>query len=312
NTNSMAKFYDKGTGITALVAEIRQRAVEKDEMAKAVVGHGEPFAYSGWTFVGRKSHITPLQALDVLGNSIGMTPPEMVFGENQLLLLHEASGVCISFMAVEALSCCHFKAGSDAQQLKVTMARVQSATSAYVDDNPSFLSSHVVSDEVKELEISYDWTYTSDYKGTLARVDDHGVANTTADAVRVVTTTERIDFEKLKVREDILWMEDVSLYEDELHDHGVSIYSRVMPSGFYVLARYWMRLDNVVVRLNETRIHHVFGKDFLLREYTAKEVTFDTLFAAGHPNHMSNYTNIDTFQHLVPTKSYHFEKIYLH
>ncbi|KAF0751404.1 hypothetical protein AaE_006387 [Aphanomyces astaci] len=229
-----------------------------------------------------------------------MTPPEMVFGENQLLLLHEASGVCISFMAVEALSCCHFKEGSDAQQLKVTMARVQSATSA---------------DEVKELEISYDWTYTSDYKGTLARVDDHGVANTTADAVRVVTTTERIDFEKLKVREDILWMEDVSLYEDELHDHGVSIYSvriRVMPSGFYVLARYWMRLDNVVVRLNETRIHHVFGKDFLLREYTAKEVTFDTLFAAGHPNHMSNYTNIDTFQHLVPTKSYHFEKIYLH
>ncbi|RHY30495.1 hypothetical protein DYB32_004272 [Aphanomyces invadans] len=260
-----------------------------------MVAHGEPFTHNGWTFVAHKSHITPLQALDELGNSIGMTPPEMVFGGNQLLLLHQASGLALSFLAVEALSCCHFKSGSDAQQLKVSMARTHS-------------------DDVKELEISYDWTYTSDYKGTLARVNAQGIADTAHGAVRAITTTDRIDFEKLKVREDILWMEDVSLYEDELHDHGVSVFSvriRVMPSGFYVLARYWMRLDNVVVRLNETRIHHVFGTDFMLREFTAKEVAFDTLFAAGHPTHMSNYTNIDTFQHLLPTKSSQFEKILL-
>ncbi|KAF0686419.1 Aste57867_21790 [Aphanomyces stellatus] len=294
----MSLYYDKATGVTALLAEIRASAVGDDDQAKALGAHGVPFKYKNWTMVAQKSHITPLQALDSLGSSIGMTPPEMVFGKNQLLLLHEPSGMCLSFMAVEALSCCHFKPGDDTQQLKVSVARDQSA-----------------SDEVKELAITYDWTYTSDYKGTLGRVDGNGLSARMDDgAVRVQETTERIDFEKLKLREDILWMEDINLYEDELHDHGVSVYSirmRVMPSGFYVLARYWMRLDNVLVRLNETRIHHIFGSDHMLREYTAKEVKFDALFAQGHPTHMSNYTNIDTFQRLVPTVESKFEKIFL-
>lgn len=82
-----------------------------------------------------------------------------------------------------------------------------------------------------------------------------------------------------------------------------------MPSGFYVLARYWMRLDHVVVRLHETRIHHLFGRDHLIREYTRKEESFDALFALGHTKNMSNYTNIDTFQHLLPVREAVYERI---
>jgi type 2A phosphatase activator TIP41 len=84
-----------------------------------------------------------------------------------------------------------------------------------------------------------------------------------------------------------------------------------MPSGFYVLARYWLRLDHVVVRLHETRIHHLFGSDHMIREYTRKEEQFATLFDAGHPRNMSNYTNIDTFQHLLPIQEALYEKIYI-
>lgn len=36
-------------------------------------------------------------------------------------------------------------------------------------------------------------------------------------------TTERIDMERLKAREQIKFFEDVLLFEDELHDHGVSM-----------------------------------------------------------------------------------------
>lgn len=89
-------------------------------------------------------------------------------------------------------------------------------------------------EEVKELDISYDWTYTTDYKGTLqrlARVDPRAAvgepefAVDNARPVKVEATLERIDLEKLKEREPILWFEDVPLYEDELHDHGVSAMS---------------------------------------------------------------------------------------
>lgn len=84
-----------------------------------------------------------------------------------------------------------------------------------------------------------------------------------------------------------------------------------MPSGFYVLARYWMRLDHVLVRLHETRIHHLFGQGHVLREYTRKEETFEALFALGHAKNMANYTNIDTFQHLLPVREAVYEKIWL-
>lgn len=39
---------------------------------------------------------------------------------------------------------------------------------------------------------------------------------------QVSATTEHIDTEKLKAREQIMFFEEVLLFEDELHDHGVS------------------------------------------------------------------------------------------
>lgn len=39
----------------------------------------------------------------------------------------------------------------------------------------------------------------------------------------MTNTEERIDIEKLKAREHIMFFEEVLLFEDELHDHGVSM-----------------------------------------------------------------------------------------
>lgn len=41
----------------------------------------------------------------------------------------------------------------------------------------------------------------------------------------MTNTEERIDIEKLKAREHIMFFEEVLLFEDELHDHGVSMIS---------------------------------------------------------------------------------------
>ncbi|EQC30623.1 hypothetical protein SDRG_11678 [Saprolegnia diclina VS20] len=288
-------YYDRETGATTLLGEARAKLSAAAAKANEAAPDGiDVFQTRDWTIAAKKSHITPLHALDSLGTAINMTPPEMVFGHNQLLLVHEPSGFSLSFVAMEALAHCHFKDGAT-DQLKVAVAKEKTGN------------------EVKELEISYDWTYTTDYKGTLGR-EDRATHVVSPSGVRVEPTTERIDFEKLKVREPILWSGEVNLYEDELHDHGISVMSlrmRVMPSGFYVLARYYMRLDNVLVRLHETRIHHLFGSDYMLREYTEKEAAFEALFAQGHPNHMSHYTNVDTYQHLLSTKTAQYEKVFL-
>lgn len=93
-------------------------------------------------------------------------------------------------------------------------------------------------------------------------------------------TDERIDVNKLKVREEILFYDDITLYEDELADHGTAQYNvkvRVMPSSLFILARFYLRIDGVLARINDTRIYHDLSKRYILREYTNREAKLGNL-----------------------------------
>lgn len=50
-----------------------------------------------------------------------------------------------------------------------------------------------------------------------------------------------------------------------------------MPSGIYVLLNYFLRVDGVVIRMNGTRYHFEVGKNFILKEFTAREAQFDKI-----------------------------------
>jgi len=50
-----------------------------------------------------------------------------------------------------------------------------------------------------------------------------------------------------------------------------------MPSGFYILLRFFLRVDNVMIRMNEARYHYETGNDYILKEYTSREATYDRL-----------------------------------
>jgi hypothetical protein len=52
---------------------------------------------------------------------------------------------------------------------------------------------------------------------------------------------------------------------------------RVTQSYFYVLQRAFIRVDDVTIRLRETRLHHVFGSTQSLRQYTEKEEQYSTV-----------------------------------
>ena len=52
--------------------------------------------------------------------------------------------------------------------------------------------------------------------------------------------------ENLKKRETIGWYRDIRLYDDELDDNGavsLAIKIRIMPSCFFILVRYYLRVD---------------------------------------------------------------------
>ena len=71
----------------------------------------------------------------------------------------------------------------------------------------------------------FDWSYTTDYK-------------VTATGMQFVSDNELIPVALLKRPDPILFCEEVVLYESELDDNGISIFSdkvRVMPERMSLL-----------------------------------------------------------------------------
>lgn len=50
-----------------------------------------------------------------------------------------------------------------------------------------------------------------------------------------------------------------------------------MPSGFYILQRFFLRVDQVLIRINDTRFHYEKGNNYILREYTHREAKVEQL-----------------------------------
>lgn len=124
-------------------------------------------------------------------------------------------------------------------------------------------------DGIKEVVKPFDWSYTTDYKGTLRR-----------GGPQFETTTTPIPIELLKRPDPILFFDNVILYEDELADNGVAILSckiRVMPSRLLLLSRFFMRLDNVLFRLRDTRIYIDLESLEVIREYQSRECDYETV-----------------------------------
>lgn len=120
---------------------------------------------------------------------------------------------------------------------------------------------------IKEIVKPFDWSYSTDYKGTLS-----------PNARPFETTTKSIPIELLKRPDPILFFDEVVLYEDELADNGIAILSckiRVMPGRLLLLSRFFMRLDNVLIRLRDTRVYVDFETREVIREYQSKECEYE-------------------------------------
>ncbi|XP_023016005.1 TIP41-like protein [Leptinotarsa decemlineata] len=250
--------------------------------------NSEEHTFNGWTVKYTKSHIlhsicrtsekckvkSEEQCLLCLYESQLELPhlPEMVFPNNRLILTHK-TGAFIEFNALDALrQVCNGK-----EYIKVEVAYSETWKESRLPEN--------LGQKIKP----FDWTFSSDYRGTVH------------NSAVITPTEERINMEKLKEKEKILFYQELMLYEDELHDNGISsctLKIRVMPSSFFVLLRFFLRVDNVMVRVNDTRVFHDFSTDYVLREYTNKECGVNELSLPltvfGDPNLLSPHMPLRT------------------
>lgn len=207
----------------------------------------------------RKLPISKAGAIDAMTERISIPMPEMIFGDNLVSVAHAPSGWSISFTTPDALDAVD---KTDKHMLKVAYARDWESTR------------EGTTQKIKEVVKPYDWSYSTTYSGT---------ETATRDA-KLTESNDIIPIELLKRRDPILFFDEVVLYESELDDNGISIYSaklRVHENRMLLLCRLFMRLDNVIVRIRDTRIYVDFETEQVIREYTAKEASFGDVKNVG-------------------------------
>jgi type 2A phosphatase activator TIP41 len=201
--------------------------------------------YKNWKITASKGRIANAQELENLGKTHLKQYPDMLFLQNTLTLEH-LNGFKLSFNANDALD--------------------------YIIQDTDNVLNVMCAEEWQKSNVGYvkkeyDWTFTCSYEGTINKT-------------RLKEPITGIDYEKLSLPEPILFYDEIILFEDELSDNGSSILTvkiRSMESGFFILKRFYLRVDSVIYRIFDTRYYHEFGLDYLQKETVHKEISHSDL-----------------------------------
>lgn len=135
------------------------------------------FSFGSWIITETKSHILESEGEKRKNFEENLELPhlpEMLFADNSLEILHK-NGFGIKFYALDALR----RVDAHRDLIKV----------AYAGE---WKESRTSQEGVDNVVQPHDWTYTTDYNGTIIPGE--------LESIKVIPTKERINLEKLKVR----------------------------------------------------------------------------------------------------------------
>ncbi|KAI0995453.1 hypothetical protein K3495_g12726 [Podosphaera aphanis] len=210
----------------------------------------------GFKISARKLPISKSGQIDEMSGRLGIPVPEMIFGDNFVSIEHIASGWHLNFNAFDALDRVE-KTGKNMLKVAYSQEWSNSRENAHED--------------IKKIVKPFDWSYSTDYKGTNTKGKPFEMKN---------KNSESIPIELLMRPDPIIFFDEVVLYESELDDNGISVLTckfRVMPDRMLLLCRFFMRLDNVVLRIRETRVYIDFDTGRVIRDYKEKEDKYDNV-----------------------------------
>ena len=228
--------------------------------------------------------------------------------DNDVMKLEFARGFALEFRAKEALRVwAHKHLCSDLAVLEVPYAKEWKEKSMFASGKPlpqadeggevAFSPRQNVQGVGQEMEDSlftkatkhkdmkkkaWDWTFSTDYCGSLSNNGVSGETLTLTELVEKVgienincvpRTESGINYDILRDRTaPILFYDEALLYQDDLEDCGEITFDvklRVMPTCWFLLSRMFLRVDHVTIRFVEGRYFHQFEVallDVMLKE----------------------------------------------
>ncbi|SMR53962.1 unnamed protein product [Zymoseptoria tritici ST99CH_1A5] len=211
-----------------------------------------------WKVTTRKQPILKADPIEELHKDVGIPIPEMIFGDNFVAITHLKSGWTLDFNARDALD---RVSKTEEGMLQVAVAEEWKKERSHQQ-------------EVKQVVKPFDWSYSTDFKGTTHLGDAKGEWQTSSQ------TKDPIRTDLLSRQDPIEFFNEVDLFEDELADNGIAILNikiRMMPDRLLLLSRYFLRLDGVIVRLRDTRVYVEHGSNKVIRQFTSKEEKYEVI-----------------------------------
>nr|QHI08409.1 TIP41-like protein [Acer palmatum] len=256
----------------------------------------------GWEIESHKGTILKSSTFQEWEEKLDTTHlPEMVFGESGLVIKHVKTGTKIHFNAFDALG------GWKKEGLPPV-------------EVPAAAQWKFRSKPFQQVILDYDYTFTTPYDGSETIEMDtekngNGKILDSSSNLQWEDCEEQIDMVSLASKEPILFFDEVVLYEDELADSGVSLLTvkvRVMPSCWFLLLRFWLRVDGVLMRLRDTRMHCAFddsASPVILRESCWRETTFQALSTKGYPTDSAAYSDPSIISQRLPVVMHRTQKL---
>lgn len=304
----------------------------------------DAYEHAGWKFVYKKSGILPSKELDQLADDLNLQGiPDIVYGESCVQIINEAKNFIFEASPRDALS--YVNIAHQKSKFKETFDKtsdtetITALTAEHKIKQAEHWKNKKVAEgtEIKTLEKKSDWTYSTPYKGSAKELnptqkqEEHKPEEKKPEEevtqameklaiaehrVHLQRTEEDIPLHNLTASNPIKWYCELHLFEDELGDCGLSQSTfrfRVMGDCFFGLLRHYLRIDDVVIRIYDTRIYHTFGTDYILREFTVRENTFDELKIKGFKfgaDFITNHRQSDVVYPSLELKSTFKDKVF--
>lgn len=231
-------------------------------------------------------------------DDLGLTSiPEIVYGHNFLQMTHLDSGLTLFINAKEGLKYMGYENRKSSFHDYTKNPETNNLASInYIPEDIKVAISKdwkktQTPDDVEvdtEYKFTSDWTFTTPYKGTYCTMENFDEAFGSAQVrnfnpenkYMLAAVNGSMPKGKLGTDNPILQFYDLFLYEDDLGDFGQAqfrVRCRVMKDCAFVLLRSFLRNDNSLVRIYDTRIYIDFEADHVFREFSVRENTYDEL-----------------------------------
>ena len=255
------------------------------------------FSHKGWDFYSHSEYMMNSVDLDLLCKENESAKlyidhlPEVFYGYNRLFVVNELKNFCYEFNPLQFMSLTKYDIRKKLYENKDIYYIPPEVKVQY---HKTWENIKIEGrDDIKRIQPVSDWSFSSPYMGCYTSILKSEIKDFYPSIKEdkkfekkfgEETEGKVIPLEKLKPENTIIEYYQVEFFEDELSDNGISegkIRFRIMDDCFYGLMRSYLRVDNVLIRNIDTRIYHGFGDDYIIRNISVKEMSYDKLIKMG-------------------------------